>query len=248
MIFEAVMMTFHNKTDESIAQESLCRANEMIDEINQTQKRKETDLRLIMKLYLDAFWVFEEIRKELSDIIHKIGLTLEEEFQCQILYDEKKGEYFSNCPAILLHKDFGFSIRGSEKYKCSICGLPIIDCEHITGEYYDDIECKKNDGFCNICGEKDCNKHIEGEKYDHVQAVKIVYDLNLVTFDIVEDPEMKFARISKVFFSKEEIMNELNEEDKKAFTYGKSKLYCHHCSQCKGYASGRFHHLFNRGR
>lgn len=246
MEFESVVMTFHNQTDESIARNSLNKANKIIEELNRTQNRTEEKLRLAMKLYLDAFWVFEEIRKELSATIHKIGTTLEEEFQCQSFYDEDKKKYYSSCPAMLLHNDIGFSFRGSEKNKCSICGLPIIECDHITGEYYNDIVCKKTDNICNICGEEDCREHVEGERYDHVQAVKIVYDVNLVTFDLIEDPEMKFARINKVYFEKEDIMNELSEEDKKEFIYGKSKLFCHHCTQCKGYVPGRFHHLFNK--
>ena len=63
MEFESVVMTFHNQTDESIARNSLNKANKIIEELNRTQNRTEEKLRLVMKLYLDAFWVFEEIRK-----------------------------------------------------------------------------------------------------------------------------------------------------------------------------------------
>lgn len=90
MEFESVVMTFHNQTDESIARNSLNKANKIIEELNRTQNRTEEKLRLVMKLYLDAFWVFEEIRKELSATIHKIGTTLEEEFQCQSFMMKKR--------------------------------------------------------------------------------------------------------------------------------------------------------------
>lgn len=244
--YEAVLMTFHIESDEAIARKSLDKANLMIKEINKSQVRKEADLRLIMKLYLDAFWVFKEIRVNLSHTIHQIGMTLEQEFECQYYFDEENRKYYNSCPAILLHYDFGFSLRGSEKYKCSICGLPIVECEHITGDFYDDVVCEKIDEICNICGKEECSEHIEGRFYNHVEAVKIVYDLNIITFDRVEDPEMKFARVGKIIYEKDEILNGLSENEKKSFIYGDSILDCHHCSQCKGYIPDRYNRLFNK--
>lgn len=246
MEFEAVLMTAHEKSDEAIAAANLCRADALAREMMRTQNCTQSDLMDMMQLYLDAFWVFKELRGALSHNIHSLGRILEEQFQCQFSFSADKSMYYSSCPAILLHTDFGFSLRGSEKYKCSICGLPIMECEHITGEYYDNVICHKNGDRCNICGKKDCQEHQEGEKYDHVEAVKIVYDLNIITFDIVEDPEMKFARVTKIYCPKEEIINGLPEDEKAEFAYGQSPLYCHHCSSCQGYIPDRFHDLFSK--
>lgn len=247
MKFEAALMTFHKESDESIAFKSFVQANSMAKKLNKEAMCSESDLRMMMKLYLDAFWVYNDMRNDLSYNIHEIGKILEREYQCQYLFDVDRNKYYSSCPALLLHNDFGFSFRGSEKYKCSICGLPIMECEHISGEFYDDVVCKEIEGRCNICGEEKCKKHIEGEKYNHVEAVKIVYDVKLVTFDMVEEPEMRFARVSKIYLPEDMVIDGIEEEDKETFVYGKSKLYCHHCSQCTGYVPNRFHHLFNRG-
>lgn len=244
--FEAVLMTTHEKSDEAIAAANLRKADTLIREMEKTQEFTESGLREIMQLYLDAFWVFQELRGPISHNIHNLGRMLEEQFQCQVPFSTDKGMYYYSCPAILLHSDFGFSLRGSEKYKCSICGLPIIECEHITGEYYDGVICQKICNRCNICGKINCQKHQNGKKYDHVEAVKIVYDLNIITFDIVEDPQMKFARVTKIYFPREEILNGLPEDEKSEFVYGKSPLYCHHCSYCQGYMPDRFHELFSR--
>lgn len=241
-------MTFHSKSDECIAKESLDKANDLITKFNVTQVGTEADLRLAMKLFLDAFWVFKEIREPLSKVIHQIGLTLECEYQCKCNFDKERSEYYITCPAILLHKDFGFSMRGSEKYRCSICGLPIIECDHITGDLYDGITCAKIEGLCNICGEKDCGEHTEGLQYDHVMAVKIVYDVHIVTYDMVKDPEMKFSRISKIYYTRDEVEQCIDEDDKSIFIYGKSPLFCHHCSECKGYIPNYFDELFDRNK
>lgn len=63
---------------------------------------------------------------------------------------------------------------------------------------------------------------------------------------MVEEPEMKFARVSKIYLPEDTVKNGIEEEDKETFIYGKSKLYCHHCSQCIGYVPNRLHHLSNR--
>lgn len=248
MNFETVLMTFHSKSDECIAKESLEKANELIAKFNVTQVRTEEDLRLAMKLFLDAFWVFKDIRKEISKVIHKLGLTLEQDYKCKYHFDQDKQEYYTICPAILLHNDFGFSMRGSEKYKCSICGLPIIECEHITGEYYDDVTCKKTENLCNICRKENCDEHIEGNQYNHVVAVKIVYDINIVTFDIVKDPEMKFSRMSKIYLPRNEVEKSIHSDDKQMFVYGESNIYCHHCTQCKRYIPTRFDEMFDKDK
>lgn len=244
MEFEAILATFDKKSDEYKAFESLIKANDMSKAIEKGKMYSEEELRLLMNMYLDAFWIYEKLRGDLSNNIHSIGAFLEQKYECQYFFDANQQKYFHECPAMLLHHDIGFSMRGSEKYKCSICGLPIMECEHISEEYYDDVICKVIDGNCNICGEHNCKKHIVGIKYNQVLATKIVYDVNLVTFDIVEDPEMKFARIKKVYLSEEDVKNGLGEDDRDLFIYGVSILYCHHCSQCQGYTPQRFHHLF----
>lgn len=234
MKFEAVMMTTYVESDEYIALQHLMEGNQLIQKIEQSQQYSEKMLRNIMILYLDAFWVFPELRHRISNTIHQIGRELEEQFQCKCHYSSENKAYYTNCPAHLLHYDFGFSFRGTEKYKCSICGKSIIECEHIADEFYDNITCNKVDGYCNICGREICN-HIIDKQYNQVQAVKIVYDINLVTFDMVEDPQMKFARVSRVYFTEDDIVNNLSQDEKQEFRFGSSELFCHHCSQCQGY-------------
>ena len=163
MKFEAVLMTTYQETDEYIAEKHLVEANQLIGKIEQSKQYTEENLRHIMELYLDAFWVFPEYRAKFSNTIHQIGRDLEKQFECKFIYSDNHHAYYIACPAILLHNDFGFSLRGTEKYKCSICGKQITECEHITGEFYDDIVCNKITGRCNICNKTECN-HIVNKK------------------------------------------------------------------------------------
>ena len=243
---EVILASFDNEPDSQKAFRSFVKANDMTKELQSGKDFTESELRYLMRLFLDALWVYKELRESIAFNIHQIGRILDNAFSCQLAYDNKKQKYYSDCPAQLLHNDFGFSMRGTEKYKCSICGNDVLDCNHLTGEYYDNVKCMRIEGLCNICFKNDCKEHISGKFYDHVPAHKIAYDVHIITFDMVEDPAMKYARVTKVYFSKEEL--NLSDEEKKTFIYGKSKLFCHHCSVCKGYDPNKFHDFFSERR
>jgi hypothetical protein len=148
---------------------------------------------------------------------------------------------------MLLHKDFGFSLIGFEKYKCSVCGVDPIECEHRTGRKYDDVECNIFDGLCNICQDKkDHCEHQVGVRYDDVEAVKIVSDLEIIRFDIVKEPEMVFARVTEIPYSKDTVMKSLsNDHEFEDFKYGETPLYCLHCIDCEGYDPDATNKLFS---
>ena len=248
--FESTLMTFNEKSDQQIAIENFQKANEYAKLLNQGQPFTEESLREFMKQCLDVFWVFSNLRKDMAYNIHIAGETLNRNFSCKLEYDKEKKLYFSSCPAILLHYDFGFSLRALAEYKCSVCGKPVLDldCDHITGDFYDDVECRTEDGLCNICGKENCQVHIPGKKYNHVQAFQIAYNVELITFDLVRDPEMKFARVTKVYYSDDMIKQGMTDDEFENFNYGVSELYCNHCSTCKGYQENLFDSLFLRDK
>ena len=241
--FEAVMMTFHKDDDESIAMKSLYQAQKIIENIKANDCQfDESELRESLELYLTAFWGLPELREELSQNMHILGRILREFNFCELMFDNEKKKYYTTCPCILLHNDFGFSLRGTEKYKCSICGKQTIECEHITGYNYDNVTCFKYDNVCNICLESHC-EHIEGENYDDVFAYEIVYDIKVITFDMVHTPKMAFARTTKIYFEKDLIYGHSNNMP--GFIYGMA-LNCDHCIICKGYNKTLWENAFNK--
>lgn len=248
MQFDSVLMTFFDKSDEQIAYENFVEANAELKEIIKGRSCTEESIKMLMKKFLNAFWVYRaydtDIAKDIATNIHSLGRVLLTYFGCKCQYDHEQKMYYSCCPAMLLHYDFGFSIRALVKYKCSICGKPIIDCDHLSDDFYDGVECWIEEGKCNICGKFDCRDHTPGVKYDHVQAYKIPYDMKLITFDMVHDPELKYARVTKIYYSEDEIKAFLPQEE---FIYGESDLYCEHCLNCEGYNPHLFDSLFQQG-
>ncbi len=251
MYFESVLMTFYDKSDEQIAYERLVEANEELKAIKNGVACTEESIKALMKKFLDAFWVYKaydlNIAMDIAINIHSLGYILATSYGCKWIFDTKGKTYYMACPAMLLHCDFGFSIRAFVKFKCSICGKPVLECNHLTGDYYDDVECwyDKN-GECNICGQINCKSHNVRKRYDHVKAYKIPYDLKLITFDMVPNPKMKYARVTKIHYSEDDIMEFLSTSDRDEFVFGKSELYCSHCMICEGFKPGVYDSLFQR--
>ncbi|WP_340609703.1 hypothetical protein [Xenorhabdus bharatensis] len=158
------------------------------------------------------------------------------------------GYYYTDCPNMLLHKDFGFSLRGFEKYSCSICNEDPVDCDHRTGQQYNDIKCESFDGRCNICcGDIEKCDHSIGEPYDNVKTIKVVSELKLITFDLVKDPEFVFARILEIQYSKKQILDMLaNAPNRERFLYGESYINCNPCTTCKGYDPSVLEKIFEQ--
>lgn len=245
--FEAIMMIANGETPVKVAQDSFSKIKDITEKLNNKQSENiEKDLRLILKEYLNCFWYYKDKRIEIAKKMHEIGENLCKNYECKYKFDEEN--YYSDCPNILLHSDFGFSMRGTEKYLCSVCGQEPLECDHITNYSYDEIPCLNIEGTCNIClnNFKECN-HIENNKYNNIIATKIVYDIDLVTFDVVKDPEMVYTRVTKIPYSRELILKSLeNDFEFNKFKYGKSPLFCLHCTQCNGYNPKKSDLLFNK--
>lgn len=121
-------------------------------------------------MFRDAFyasgrplWIYKEMVE--------LGIELSIKCGCYFLF--KENNYWIDCPIILSNFP-GTSIGASMSSYCSICGKEVLDCNHIKGENYNNIECKKIKDKCNICLKKDC-EHVVGQIYDNVQAVEVIY-------------------------------------------------------------------------
>ena len=57
---------------------------------------------------------------------------------------------------------------------------------------------------------------------------------------------LQYTRVTKIPYSKEFILKSLeNDFEFKKFKYGKSPLFCTHCSECNGYNPKKADLLFN---
>lgn len=239
--YKAICMIANDEPPELTVKKAIDKANTIIANYN----NDKSTFRLLpeaLKELLKFFWYDVDNRVQISQYMHDIGRFLCQNHQdecCKLQFDGE--HYYTECPNELLHRDFGFSLRGIEKYACSVCGLDPLDCMHIGGEVYDNIKCFQNGSFCNICNSKwgKCN-HNEGAIYNNVIASKIVTDLEIITFDLVKEPEQIFTRIVQIPYTREFIENIIADSgDLDYFKYGESTVYCSHCIECEGYDPNR---------
>ncbi|KAB1859950.1 hypothetical protein F4W09_02170 [Acinetobacter tandoii] len=194
---------------------------------------EEFYLRRSLDHLLNCFWYYQNSRVGLSILMHAIGRYLNINHGCPI--DQNIGYHRTQCPNMLLHLDFGFSIRAKEKYICSICLSDPLDCIHRAGRIYDDVKCQYFMNQCNICGEaKDNCKHVENILYNQVLASNIVSAMDIITWDIVSEPLDVFTRIYDKPIYPDEIYKEHYGVNWKDF-YGNLPLNCDHCLTCHKY-------------
>lgn len=163
--------------------------------------------------------------------LHRVGLRVHSIFGCTVEFSG--GNYWVTCPVLLAHGKGGFSIGGSGKSICSICGQPALECDHVKGRLYDGVTAWRRDGVCNICAKKDCD-HVEGSTYDNVEAFAIVVELHLDHVAFVTNPANPLAVVERYSIPRSEILEELPEAEHERFVYGETTLHCHHCTMCDG--------------
>ena len=163
--------------------------------------------------------------------LHRVGLRTHSIFQCIMEYSE--GGYWVSCPVLLSHGKGGFSIGGSGRSICSICGQAALECDHVKGRLYDSVRAWRYEDVCNICSMKEC-RHVEGAAYDNVEAFAIVTELHLDHVAFVMNPANPLAVVERYSIPRSEVLEELPESEHGSFVYGETVLYCHHCTICTG--------------
>ena len=182
--------------------------------------------------HLRTAYLLDGRPRQLSREMHALGRRIQGWFSCPLDYEN--GEYRNACPVYLSHYVGGFSIGGTGKVMCSICGQPMLDCEHVPGESYDRVVAQKSSGgLCNICAAEACD-HVVGTTYGGVTAFGIMTDIELDHIAYVSRPEDPLCTFCAVPLSKAQIKRQLAPDELAEFIYGKTRLYCTHCRQCDG--------------
>ena len=217
-----------------IAENSKERAGSLIHEAYSNFAESEKKFRLSLKELLNCFWFYKESRVAIASNMHNIGRIIHNTFGCTLDFDGEN--YYQSCPNFLLHKDFGFSIRAIAKYGCSVCKKPVVECDHISGKEYDVI-CEKFEIGCNICNSEKNTKeclHQNGANYT-IKCQQITTHLDVITFDLVKEPDLVYTRIVKIPIEKNHILQQAAKENVADFIYGETPVHCHHCIECNGY-------------
>ena len=219
----------------NLAQLALTAAKELIQEAETAICQKRMDVaedfykKSLVKIREALLWEPEE--NAYSKYLHEVGRRVHDIFRCELEFED--GMYMVTCPVMLSHCTLGFSIGGSAKSICSICGKNVFDCPHVKGQSYDDVLAKRYQGICNICGQKEC-EHKEGERYDEVRAFAMIREFDLDHISIVDTPANPLCVIQSFSLLKSEILERLPKTSRDQFVYGKTIVYCNHCLICEG--------------
>lgn len=182
--------------------------------------------------HLRTAYLLDGRPQQLSREMHALGRRIQGWFSCPLDYEN--GEYRNACPVYLSHYVGGFSIGGTGKVLCSICGQPMLDCEHVPGESYDRVVARRSSGgLCNICAAEACD-HVIGSTYGGVTAFGIMTAIDLDHIAYVSRPEDPLCTFYAVQLSKAQIERHLPRDELAQFVHGKTRLYCTHCRQCNG--------------
>jgi hypothetical protein len=163
--------------------------------------------------------------------LHDVGRMVHDTFGCNLEFHD--GSYWVTCPVMLSHNQVGFSIGGSARVICSICGEDNMICPHVKGRTYDRVIANRWLGFCSICLERECH-HISGEIHDGVEAFGIITDLKLDHISLVTNPSNPLCVIEKHSLSEPDLLPLLPEVGRESFVYGETVVECHHCKMCSG--------------
>lgn len=168
---------------------------------------------------------------DILEELHRVGRVVHDEFGCQVTF--RGNQYWKDCPVVLSHVPFGFSIGGSATKRCSICGQDPLDCTHIRGKEYENVRCSKQFCGCNICFREKC-EHVAGEFYNKVQARHIITKMDLDHVAIVSKPADPDACMTTISIDKQQILSEV---DSLRLEWGQT-AYCNHCVSCTGKVKG----------
>ena len=217
------------------AHAALVVARDLIQEAEEAIGRKKIDVaetlyrRSLVKIREALLW--EPGEKSHGKYLHDVGRQIHDIFGCQVEF--KDGLYWVMCPVMLSHSRGGFSIGGSGKAVCSICGKDIFDCPHVKGQTYDGVVARRHHNTCNICGQRECN-HKEGEAYNAVRAFAIVTELNLDHVSFVQNPANPLCVVYRYSVPKSDLLEMLPQDERDRVIYGETIIHCHHCLICNG--------------
>lgn len=209
-------------------------ANEIILEaenaINNNKREVAENLyrQSLMKIREAVLWEPEET--DYSKYLHDVGHTIHDVIGCQLEF--KDSCYWVTCPVLLAHSKGGFSIGGTGKSLCSICGENMLDCAHIKGNIYDKVRARFLYDICNICGQKKC-EHQEGELFNGVRAFAYVAEMNINHISYVKNPANPLCVVHSYSIPEIDIIEMLPNDERDHFNYGQTVINCHHCEVCR---------------
>jgi hypothetical protein len=133
-----------------------------------------------------AFWWAEdsELEGDQHRLMHEIGQWTRERFGCWLQMEGSR--YTVQCPIVIAHKRFGFSVGYTAKLICSICGGDVSECPHMPDRAYWVRGGPNATGRCPVCMQEACNH--EPSRLYRISMTRIVTDMRAREVSLVRRP------------------------------------------------------------
>jgi hypothetical protein len=135
--------------------------------------------------------VFEDDAHKALDAF---GRWTREHFPAGCRLNSDGSSYFQACPVALAHVRAGWSLGGSARKVCSLCGEELMGCPHSLHRRYETSGGASSLGLCRVCAQANCLDHSPDERYE-VYPIAVVTDLNVEEISLVSRPKIRGARI-----------------------------------------------------
>ncbi|MFB7891219.1 hypothetical protein ACFC1I_03345 [Microbacterium sp. NPDC056044] len=147
----------------------------------------------------------------------------------------KAGEVWTRCSMRIHHIRVGASVGIESDFECSICGLPVEDCdEHISGQQYAKVAATTESGECNICDASRCD-HVVGESYE-TMAFGNARNIKMGEASIVDRPQYPMARIHELELD----LGDLSVQPELLAKIERGEIHCQEClAPCEGFMDFR---------
>lgn len=179
---------------------------------NDHDRQAAEDLARQSLLHFARFldWVEDSEReRDAHERMDRAGCWVRTSFGCDTEF--KDGTYWITCPVRIAHTRMGFSIGGTARRVCSICGLDLSECPHDLHKSYlvpggrGDLE------WCRVCIFDEQCRHSPTQQY-RVQVVSIIREMDLEEVSIVGKPANPEARILRKSIDTKDLIEALGPD------------------------------------
>jgi hypothetical protein len=171
----------------------------------------ESECREALELFSRSYlWsIGNQLESESHEILDRAGAWVRETFGCALHWDGSS--YFQKCPVALAHSGYGFSMGGSARRICTLCGEDLSECPHLKGKAYLVPGGSAELGWCRVCRSAEACEHSPEQFYRVGVTAKLV-DIHLEEISLVDRPANPEARLLSCSISNSTLLARLGDD------------------------------------
>lgn len=175
------------------------------------RRQAEPDARAALAAFAGALYWAEGSAEEVHvhAALDEAGAFVRSTFGCR--FDSRSGVYHQRCPVALAHAGVGFSVGGSARRFCSLCGEDLAECTHRRETAYLVPGGHEDLGWCRVCLKDSTCEHSANERY-RARVIGIIREMRVDEISFVTNPAHPDARIVDLPITEKEMASRLGAE------------------------------------